>query len=94
MPAVPATILMYVDLLGIFRRFTDTLYQPYNKSNMNITKILKNITLFRFQDNDNVELDHEQHEGGVVRSTVDSHPGTNMFRREHLSSLKFGSRLI
>jgi hypothetical protein len=74
--------------------YTDTLYQPYNKNKINITSILKNIKLDHLQDNDNVELDHEQHEGGVVRSTVDSHPGTNMFRREHLSSLKFGSRLI
>ena len=74
--------------------FTDTLYQPYNKIKMIITNIVKNIQLDHLKDNDNVELDHEQHEGGVVRSTVDSHPGTNMFRREHLSSLRFGSRLI
>ena len=71
--------------------YTDTLYQPYNKSKINITNILKNISLDHLQDNDNVELDHGQHDGGVVGSTVEGYPGTNMFRREHLSSLKFGN---
>ena len=50
--------------------YTDTLYQPYNKSKINITNILKNISLDHLQDNDNVELDHGQHDGGVVGSTV------------------------
>ena len=74
--------------------FTDTLYQPYNKSKINITKILKNFQLVHLQDNDDVELDHGQLGGGVVRSTVEGHPGTNMLRGKHLSSLKLGSRLI
>ena len=43
--------------------FTDTLYQPYNKIKMIITNIDKNIQIDHLKDNDNVELDHEQHEG-------------------------------
>ena len=74
--------------------FTDTLYQPYNKIKINITNILKNFKLVHLQDNDDVELDHGQHGGGVVRSTVEGHPGTNMLRRKHLGSLKAGLRLI
>ena len=57
---------------------------------------IKNVhrhSLSTIQDNDYVELDYEQHEGKVVRSTVEGNPGTNMLRRKQLSSLKFGSRL-
>jgi hypothetical protein len=79
--------------IGNISNDTDIHYQPYNKSKINITNILKNISLDHLQDNDNVELDHRQHGGGVVRSTAEGYPGTNMLRREHLNNLKIGSFL-
>ena len=59
-----------LEFIGIFRLFTDNLFQPCKKITKIITKIMDKLVIKHLQDNDDSELSDDEQQLGVHREVV------------------------